>query len=82
MEIERAIVSERRAHPRWGPKKIRQRLICRHGIEVPPSLSTIGAVLQRNGMVTPPAAAGWCFYRAPWNIDPSPEGQPCMGGRL
>ena len=46
LEIERATVSERRAQPRWGPKKIRQRLICRHGIEVPPSVSTIAVVSE------------------------------------
>ena len=44
-----------------GPKKIRQRLICRHGIEVPPSVSTIGAVLSRNGMVTPRRRRGGVF---------------------
>ena len=60
-EIERIIVSERRAHPRWGPKKIRQRLICRHGIKGPPSVSTIGAVLYRNGMVTPRRRRGGVF---------------------
>ena len=50
-EIERLIVAERRRRPTWGPKKLREVLMVRHGVERPPATSTIGAILKRNGLV-------------------------------
>jgi transposase InsO family protein len=50
-EIERLIVSERRLHPTWGPKKIRTVLGIKHGVENPPAVSTVGEVLKRHGLV-------------------------------
>jgi len=50
-EVERLIVGERRLHPTWGPKKIRRVLETKHGLESPPAVSTVGAVLTRHGMV-------------------------------
>lgn len=49
-EIESLILKERRKHPTWGPKKLRDLLIKVHGIEQPPHVSTIGSVLSRNGL--------------------------------
>ena len=49
-EVEALILKERRAHPTWGPKKIRVRLKREHGIEVPPHESTIGLILNRHGL--------------------------------
>lgn len=46
------IVSLRQAHPTWGPKKIRARL---EGLRPDmnwPASSTIGAILQREGLIT------------------------------
>jgi transposase InsO family protein len=50
-EVERLIVAERRRRPTWGPKKLRVVMMTKHGIDSPPSTSTIGAILTRNGLV-------------------------------
>jgi putative transposase len=50
-DVERLIVCERRLHPTWGPKKIRWALETKHGLESPPAVSTVGAVLTRHGMI-------------------------------
>ena len=47
--VEKLILAERRKHPTWGPKKIRDLLLKVHGIERPPHESTIGLVLSRHG---------------------------------
>jgi transposase InsO family protein len=49
-KVESLILKERRKHPTWGPKKLRDLLIKVHGIEQPPHVSTIGSVLTRNGL--------------------------------
>lgn len=49
--IEKLILADRRRHPTWGPKKLRDLLLKKHGIGSPPSCSTIGAILKRNGMI-------------------------------
>jgi transposase InsO family protein len=46
-----AIVSLRRRHPRWGPRKLRVVLRRRQPRMVLPALSTIGDILKRNGLV-------------------------------
>ena len=51
--VEKLILHDRRRRPTWGPKKLQDRLLKKHGIESPPSLSTIGAILKRNGMIKP-----------------------------
>src|ERR1700722_3608021 len=50
-EVERLIVSEKRLHVTWGPKKIQRVLLIKHGLERPPAVSTVGEVLKRHGMV-------------------------------
>jgi transposase InsO family protein len=50
-EVERLIVSEKRLHLTWGPKKIQRVLMTKHGLERPPVVSTVGEVLKRHGMV-------------------------------
>jgi transposase InsO family protein len=50
-EVERLIVSEKRLHLTWGPKKIQRVLMIKHGMERPPVVSTVGEVLKRHGMV-------------------------------
>ena len=49
-DTEKLILSERRKHPTWGPKKLQDLLIKVHQIESPPARSTIGEILQRNGV--------------------------------
>lgn len=44
------VLKERRKHPTWGPKKIRERLIDEHQMEKPPACSTIGSLLNRHGL--------------------------------
>ena len=50
-EVERLIVSEKRQHMTWGPKKIQRVLMIKHGMERLPAVSTVGEVLKRHGMV-------------------------------
>jgi len=50
-EVERLIVSEKRLHLTWGPKKIQRVLTVKHGMEKPPVVSTVGEILKRHGMV-------------------------------
>jgi transposase InsO family protein len=45
-----AIVSLRRQHPSWGPKKLRAKLLRRAPEQHWPALSTIGDLLQRAGL--------------------------------
>jgi putative transposase len=50
-EIQDLIVRARKAHPRWGPRKLRALLVDRHpGIEFP-SASTLATILKRRGLV-------------------------------
>jgi len=48
--VERLVLSERRKHPTWGPKKLRRVLREEHRIGTPPAESTIGDILKRSGM--------------------------------
>ena len=50
-DVERLIVKLKRAHPTWGPKKIRVLLERDHGVGSPPATSTIGEILKRHGLV-------------------------------
>lgn len=53
-QIEAAIVAAKREKPSWGARKIRERLIRRLPQEVKvPACSTIHAILDRHGLVTP-----------------------------
>jgi transposase InsO family protein len=51
--IVEAIVSLRRRHPRWGPKKLGVVLLRRHPRMLLPATSTIGEILKRGGLVRP-----------------------------
>lgn len=78
-EVEALVIAERRAHPTWGPKKLKasleQRLACPF-----PSASALGAMIARAGLVQPrrqrvrhqPQPTGLRVARAPneiWCID-------------
>lgn len=60
-DIERIIVSEKRLHPTWGPKKIHRVLTTKHGLERAPVVSTVGEVLKRHGMVEERRRRGGVF---------------------
>ena len=44
------IVKERGLHRTWGPKKLEDILLKKHGVERPPARSTIGLILKRHGL--------------------------------
>lgn len=48
--IEAMVLAERRLHRTWGPKKIQDILLKKHGVEAPPACSTIGEILRRHGL--------------------------------
>jgi transposase InsO family protein len=52
-DLEGAIIDLRRAHPTWGPKKLRELLERDRPDENGPAASTIGDILKRNGLVFP-----------------------------
>src|SRR5688572_4103114 len=52
-EVQRAIVTLRRAHPHWGPKKLRAILTARAPEGAWPATSTMGDLLRREGLSQP-----------------------------
>jgi putative transposase len=52
-EIRQAVLAVRRAHPRWGPKKLRTILMEREPRQDWPAASTIGDLLRRDGLSAP-----------------------------
>ncbi len=54
IQVELAILEQKRAKPHWGARKIRELLLRKFRSEVRvPAVSTIHAVLDRNGLVEP-----------------------------
>jgi putative transposase len=52
-ELRAAVVALRRAHPRWGPKKLRAILAEREPRRAWPATSTMGDLLRREGLSQP-----------------------------
>jgi len=52
-QIETLIVQLKREHPSWGAPKIREKLRRRHDDIQTPAISTVHAVLDRHGLVSP-----------------------------
>jgi transposase len=50
-EVVALIIKQRRKQPSWGPKKIQNILVRKHGLESPPARSTIAAIPQRHGLI-------------------------------
>ncbi len=50
-QVERTILGIKKEHPSWGAPKIRDKLIRAYPTIKPPAISTIHAVLDRNGLV-------------------------------
>jgi len=53
MQVEKTILSIKEEKPSWGARKLRERLIRKYPEIRPPAISTIHAVLDRNGLVVP-----------------------------
>jgi len=51
-ETAERLIEARRAHPTWGPHKLKTILERQHGIKLP-APSTIGDILKRHGLVEP-----------------------------
>ena len=51
-EVEQEVLNLRKKHPRWGGRKIRQRLLVL-GVEYVPSASSITRILHRHGLICP-----------------------------
>jgi putative transposase len=60
-EVERLICTEKRLRSTWGPKKIQQILMTKHGLQSPPAVSTVGEVLKRHGLVAERRRRGAVF---------------------
>jgi transposase InsO family protein len=56
-EIEEAIVALRRAHPAWGARTLKARLQALGHKDLPASVSTIQAILQRHALINPQESA-------------------------
>jgi len=52
-QVERTILQLKRERPSWGALKIRERLVRHYPTIKTPAKSTVHAVLERHGMVTP-----------------------------
>jgi transposase InsO family protein len=52
VEVEQRICELRRAHPRWGPRRLGFELE-RRGVSRPPSRETVYRILVRNGLLEP-----------------------------
>ena len=50
-QIERTILGIKKEHPSWGARKIRDKLLRQFAMIKPPAISTVHAVLDRNGLV-------------------------------
>src|SRR6516165_3289111 len=50
-QIEKAIIQLKQEHPSWGAPKIRERLRRKHSEIRCPAISTVHAILDRNGLV-------------------------------
>ena len=50
-QVERTILGIKKEHPSWGAPRIRDKLVREFPMIKPPALSTVHAVLDRNGLV-------------------------------
>ena len=66
-QIEAVIVQLRKEHPSWGAPKIREKLRRLHNEIQLPAISTVHAVLHRNGLVR----SGWVRSAIALKVRPS-----------
>ncbi len=76
-QIERSILGIKRAHPSWGAPKIRAKLIREFPMVKPPAISTVHAVLDRNGLVTRRKRRRYKAQGTPLNAASEPNGLWC-----
>ena len=50
-QVEKTILGIKKEHPSWGARKIRDKLLRQYSMIKPPAVSTVHAVLDRNGLV-------------------------------
>jgi transposase InsO family protein len=50
-QVEKTILGIKKEHPSWGARKIRDKLLKQYSMIKPPAISTVHAVLDRNGLV-------------------------------
>ncbi len=50
-QVEKTILGIKKEHPTWGARKIRDKLLRQYTMIKPPAVSTVHAVLDRNGLV-------------------------------
>lgn len=53
LAVEEAIVTLRRQHPAWGARTLRARLLAMGREDLPASVSTVHAILERHGLIDP-----------------------------
>ena len=90
--VEDLVVAARKAHPRWGPRKLKALLEREHPGRALPAASTMGEILDRRGMITPrnrrrrypPSGVGQSIYDHPnavWCMDHKGDFPMLGGGR-
>ena len=50
-QVEKTILGIKKEHPTWGARKIRDKLLRQYTMIKPPAVSTVHAVLDRNGLI-------------------------------
>ena len=63
--VRELVLAERRLHPTWGPKKLREVLRFKHGLEAVPACSTIGKLLAQHGMSVRPRRRPGVYTSSP-----------------
>jgi putative transposase len=72
-DIVAAILSEKEAHPLWGPKKLIARLQRRSPERVWPAVSTAGEILKRHGLVGRRRRRWRALGNGPWREPEAPN---------
>ena len=76
-QIERCILGLKREHESWGAPKIRDKLIREFPMIKPPAISTVHAVLDRNGLVKRRKRRRYKAEGTPLNAASEPNGLWC-----
>lgn len=78
-QVEAAIVEFKKEKPHWGAKKIRELLLRKFSSEVRvPAVSTIHAVLDRNGLVEPRKGRRYRAQGTPLSLGKNPNDLWCV----
>jgi len=77
VQVERTIVKLKQQWPDWGAPKIREKLIRNYPMIKPPAKSTVHAVLERHGLVTPRKKRRYRAQGTPLSDSQTPNGLWC-----